>query len=200
MWERAEGIRSASCHLPRGRVRGRGLGRLILRRDWTRLLQRAGQPQQRDRVWTYCVRGKRNRAKADFAELTTTGKVELAGSTARGRHAGRIFVGSRASKVRTTSKLIGRGLYVRGREALALRLLRAQGPRADGGRGHPQAGIEQAPPARGGAPLAAGQGLGRQAHVRAREQGQRVHCAAAARGTQDPELNRKLALLCGLAS
>ena len=113
MWERAEGIRSASCHLPRGRVRGRGLGRLILRRDWTRLLRRAGQPQQRDRVWTYCVRGKRNRTKADFAELTTTGKVELAGSTARGRHAGRIFVGSRASKVRRTSKRIGRGLYVR---------------------------------------------------------------------------------------
>ena len=113
MWERAEGIRSASCHLPRGRVRGRGLGRAILRRDWVKLLRRAGQPQQRNRVWTWCVRGRRNRNKADFAHLTTTGKVELAGSTARGRHAGRIFVGSRASKVRRASKRIGRGLYVR---------------------------------------------------------------------------------------
>ena len=56
--------------------------------------------------------GRRNRTKADFAELTTTGKVELAGSTARGRHAGRIFVGSRAPRCAGLQP-IGRGLYVR---------------------------------------------------------------------------------------
>ena len=94
-------------------MRGRGLGRLILRRHWEKLLRRAGQPQQRGRVWSYCVRGKRNRRRADLAELTTTGRVELAGSTAFGRHAGRIFVGSRASRVRDVARSLGRGLYLR---------------------------------------------------------------------------------------
>ncbi len=201
MWERAEGIRSASCHLPRGRVRGRGLGRLILRRDWTRLLQRAGQPQQRDRVWTYCVRGKRNRTKADFAELTTTGKVELAGSTARGRHAGRIFVGSRASKVRRTSRSIGRGLYVRraGKKSRFIYYVRRGRVRMVAVATRKLASSKRRLRAAVRRSLRAKASAARRTFVPASKASASLRGTSFA-ATQDPKLNRKLALLCGLAN
>ena len=200
MWERAEGIRSAACHLPRARVRGRGLGRALLRRDWVKLLRRAGQPQQRDRVWTWCVRGRRNRTKADFAHLTTTGKVELAGSTARGRHAGRIFVGSKASKVRRVSKRVGRGLYVRkagsrrsrfvyyvrrGRVrmvAVATRKLASSKRRL-------RAAVRRSRRAKASA--------ARRTFVPASKASASLRGTSFA-ATRDPKLNRKLALLCGI--
>ena len=67
----------------------------------TTLLRRAGQPQQRTRAWSWCVAGKLNHNAADVAELSRAGKVELVGSTARGRSAGGVLVGAPARRVRT---------------------------------------------------------------------------------------------------
>ena len=53
---RASAPPAATCHAAGCAVAASGGS--ILRRHWTRLLQRAGQPQQRGRVWTYCVRGQ----------------------------------------------------------------------------------------------------------------------------------------------
>ena len=111
MWERAEGIRSPGCKPTSGKVTSRGLGRIALGDKWERLLQRAGQPQQRDRVWSWCVRGKKNGNAADVAELDKKGRVELAGSTASGRAAGGVAVGNRASALRNT-RSIGSGVHL----------------------------------------------------------------------------------------
>jgi len=97
MWERAEGVKGPACRAPHNHFTGRGLGTIRLRKSWVSLLRRAGQPQQRQRAWSWCVRGKRNKRRADVAELTPKGKVELAGSTATGRKAKGIAVGMPAS-------------------------------------------------------------------------------------------------------
>jgi hypothetical protein len=75
------------------------------------LLKRAGQPQQRDRAWSWCVRGKKNRKAADVAELDGKGRVELAGSTASGRAAGGVAVGNRASALDGT-RSVGGGVRI----------------------------------------------------------------------------------------
>lgn len=85
MWERAEGIYRSRCTSSRAELSTRGLGRLRLGDRWTRLLRRAGQPQQRTRAWSWCVRGKGNRRAADVAVLSGSGRVQLVASTARGR-------------------------------------------------------------------------------------------------------------------
>ncbi|WP_445149690.1 Coagulation factor 5/8 type domain-containing protein [Baekduia sp. Peel2402] len=94
MWERAEGVATPTCAAPDGAIEATGVGALRLGRSWTALLDTAGQPQQRDRAWSYCVSGDGNDGRADVAELTPAGTVELVGSTARGRSAGGIAVGS----------------------------------------------------------------------------------------------------------
>jgi hypothetical protein len=111
MWERAEGIRSPGCKPTSGKVTARGLGRIALGERWERLLRRAGQPQQRDRVWSWCVRGPKNRDAADVAELDKKGRVELAGSTANGRAAGGVAVGNRATALDDT-RAVGNGVHV----------------------------------------------------------------------------------------
>jgi hypothetical protein len=73
------------------------LNRLQLGDGWVRLLQKAGQPQTRGRAWTWCVAGARNKRAADVAELSKTGKVELVGTTARGRAARGGDVGQRGA-------------------------------------------------------------------------------------------------------
>ena len=78
----------------RGRFRRRGRGPLRLGDDWQALLRRAGQPQQRARAWSWCVGGKGNGRAADVAVLNDGGRVQLVGSTARGRAAGGVAVGS----------------------------------------------------------------------------------------------------------
>ncbi|HEX8075492.1 MAG TPA: hypothetical protein VF545_10975 [Thermoleophilaceae bacterium] len=113
MWERAEGIRAPGCRPRRVRVRGRGLGRIRLGQKWEKLLRANGQPQQRTRAWAWCVRGKRNRGKADVAELAAGGRVELAGSTARARSAAGIAVGARARRLRGFARSVGGGVFVR---------------------------------------------------------------------------------------
>ncbi|HET6509180.1 MAG TPA: Coagulation factor 5/8 type domain-containing protein [Baekduia sp.] len=96
MWERAEGVATPGCADASGAIDATGRGALRLGTAWEDLLTSAGQPQQRDRAWSYCVGGAGNEGRADVAELTTGGDVELVGSTAAGRSAGGIAVGTRA--------------------------------------------------------------------------------------------------------
>jgi microsomal dipeptidase-like Zn-dependent dipeptidase len=112
MWERADGVPNFSCHIVKSPITARGRGPLRLGRDWRTLLRQAGQPQQRGRAWTWCVRGKLNRARADVAVLSQSGKVELVGSNARGRIAGGVRVGSRAGTLGRTHSA-GRGVRFR---------------------------------------------------------------------------------------
>ncbi|MEO6496609.1 MAG: hypothetical protein ABIO51_03900, partial [Solirubrobacteraceae bacterium] len=117
MWERASGIPSAatggrSCFRRNGKVARTGRGQIRLGDSWRALLERAGQPQQRNRAWSWCVRGKNNGRKADVAVLSKDGVVELVGSTARKRFASGVAVGQRASAIRG-GRSIGGGVRVR---------------------------------------------------------------------------------------
>ncbi|HEY6758600.1 MAG TPA: Coagulation factor 5/8 type domain-containing protein [Baekduia sp.] len=94
MWERAEGIQTPGCASPSGAVGASGVGALTIGQPWDTLLKAAGQPQQRDRTWSWCVSGDGNDGRADVAELTPGGTVELVGSTAGGRSAGGVAVGA----------------------------------------------------------------------------------------------------------
>jgi hypothetical protein len=109
MWERADGIGTPACATSRGPVRRAGVGALRLGRRWPALLRAAGQPQQRGRAWSWCVRG----GGADVAELTRRGRVELVGSTAAVRRAGGVAVGARTSELSATRRA-GRGVRYRG--------------------------------------------------------------------------------------
>jgi hypothetical protein len=113
MWERTSGIRSPGCGGGTRTLTTRGLGTLRLGDDWQTLLRRAGQPQQRSRAWTWCALGRLNGRAADVAVLSDAGKVQLAGSTARGRAAIRVPVGARATKVPASARPIGAGVRVR---------------------------------------------------------------------------------------
>ncbi len=96
MWERADGVPDTACHTRGGPIGPGGRGDLHIGPDWVTLLKSAGQPQQRTRAWSWCVRGPRNVDKADVAVLSKAGRVELVGTTAR-RFAGPFRVGNRAS-------------------------------------------------------------------------------------------------------
>jgi hypothetical protein len=112
MWERADGIRTPRCADSDHPIEARERGVLRLGSGWLTLLRRAGQPQQRTRAWSWCVAGTLNRDAADVAVLGQSGKVELVGSTAHGRSAGGVLVGSRARRLRTTSSA-GNGIRFR---------------------------------------------------------------------------------------
>src|SRR4051794_21477153 len=112
MWERADGIPAAGCGAPRGALTPGGRGALRLGSGWQAPLRAAGQPQQRTRAWSWCVRGKGNGGAADAAVLSAGGKVELVGSTARGRRAGGVAVGARASAIRR-ARALGDGVRLR---------------------------------------------------------------------------------------
>jgi hypothetical protein len=116
MWERADGVRTPSCADSDHPLRASGRGALRLGTGWRSLLRRAGQPQQRTLAWSYCVMGKLNRHAADVAVLgSRSGKVELVGSTARGRDAGGVFVGAAARRAG------GNGIHRRGSWVYAAR-------------------------------------------------------------------------------
>src|SRR3954451_25184650 len=100
MWERADGVPSPGCHEPIGPFTARGRGPMRLGASWQALLHGAGQPQQRTRAWSWCMRGRQNANKADVAELSPSGVVELVGSTAHGRRAGGVRVATRARALR----------------------------------------------------------------------------------------------------
>ena len=112
MWERADGIPVPGCHAPIGRFTPRGRGPLRVGVDWRTLLRGAGQPQQRTRAWSWCVRGKRNGRAADVAVLSRSGTVELVGSTARGRRAAGVRVGANARALHAT-RTAGAGVRLR---------------------------------------------------------------------------------------
>jgi microsomal dipeptidase-like Zn-dependent dipeptidase len=112
MWERASGIQSKRCFFRQDGLKRTGRGPIRLGDHWRTVLERAGQPQQRDRAWSWCVKGRDNRRAADVAVLSDAGRVELVGSTARGRNALGAGVGARASAVRRARR-IGSGLLVR---------------------------------------------------------------------------------------
>ena len=118
MWERADGVPTPGCHAPTARSPRAAAGALRLGADWQTLLRRAGQPQQRDRAWSWCVRGRGNaRTPPTSPSSSTAGKVELVGSTARGRR-GRRRARSASRRVRRPA-LGGGGVRLRRRAASA---------------------------------------------------------------------------------
>ncbi len=194
MWERAQGIPTRDCAISHGALSSRGLARVRLGVTWESLLRRAGQPQQRSRAWSWCVKGEHNLHAADVAVLSGAGKVELVGSTARGHSAGGIAVGSAARGLGSgiTVRRVGRAtrIYVvrrdrvravgvttrslaRRHRALRLAIARLLSAKAT-----------QGPPAF--VPSAA------QAATRGAPTGQTLS------GSSDPKLNAAFAFLCNL--
>ena len=189
MWERADGIRVPRCADSDHRLTRSGRGALRLGIGWRALLRGAGQPQQRTRAWSWCVGGKRNVSAADVAELSRSGVVELVGSTARGRSAGGVAVGSR---------LKGAGVVTRGRWAYFVRggRVRAVAVAARGLARHPKA-----------LRVAMGRVLRAKATSTKRRFVPNPAAAAAGAGgptgkplagTSDPKLNAALIMLCNL--
>jgi hypothetical protein len=111
MWERANGVPHRGCAPSDSEIKARGFNHMRLGDDWVALLRRAGQPQTRGRAWTWCVAGRRNRHAGDVAVLSKSGKVQLVGSTARGRTAYRVSVGDSAASLPPTTSL-GNGVQV----------------------------------------------------------------------------------------
>jgi hypothetical protein len=95
--------------------------RLRLGSGWKALLRRAGQPQQRGRAWSWCLKGGRNTHRKDVAVLgRRSGRVQLVGSNGIGRSVGGVEVGDRASRVRR-ARSVGRGVRVRGKKVWVVR-------------------------------------------------------------------------------
>jgi hypothetical protein len=201
MWERANGIRTRACHPAHGRFTRKGRGpRLQLRKGWVKLLHRAGQPQQRTRAWSYCIRGRRNRHAADVAELTQKGRVELVGSTGRNRTAAGFRVGDPVGSLTGVAHPVGHRVFVEsaGRSAF---VFAANGTRIRA--------VGVATRRLAGRPAALRKAMRRVLHARAtniRPTFIPNPAAGAARllgrplaGSSNPRLNRELALLCSLS-
>jgi rhodanese-related sulfurtransferase len=198
MWERADGIRAPGCRPQDVRLTDAGLGPVRLGDPWETLLRRAGQPQQRTRVWTWCAVGRRNGHAADVAELSNAGKVELAGSTGHGRGMLGIEVASRATRLRGVATSVGHGLFVRsGRHASFVWAVR---------HGHVKA-VAVATSTLAGSAGALRSAMKRVMNAHA-SQAKRIFVPNATPGsarltganlaaTSDPRLNRALAVLCG---
>jgi microsomal dipeptidase-like Zn-dependent dipeptidase len=121
MWERAEGVKTPGCAAGDATaVTTSGLGAIKVGQQWDKLLNAAGQPQQRDRAWSWCVAGDGNEGRADVAELTPAGTVELAGSTASGRSANGIAVGAPSSAALKGTHDAGGGVRYDGTWAYAI--------------------------------------------------------------------------------
>jgi hypothetical protein len=171
-----------------------------LRDSWESLLRHAGQPQERTRVWTWCATGERNGSAADVAELSKSGKVELAGSNGRGRGALGIEVASKASRLRGVASSLGNGLFVKGAGHGGVYVWLVAGGRVKA------VGVATKALASHGGDLAGAMNRLAGAHA---SQAKRVFLpnrnavAAEVKGatlatrSSDPRLNRALALLCG---
>jgi hypothetical protein len=203
MWERADGIRTPRCASSAGAIRATGRGPLRLGRRWTGLLRAAGQPQHRGRAWSWCVSGAGNDGRADVAELTRGGRVELVGSTAGGRSAGGVAVGAPASALRGAQ-----------RARLGVRYRRtARGAWAYRIRGGRVAAVATASRSLGRRPRALAAAMRRLASASATQARPSFEPSAAQAqqratgaqptgvplaGTSDPNVNAALALLCHL--
>jgi hypothetical protein len=95
MWERTVGVPNRGCFSHKNSLGRDGRGPIRLGLGWEALLRRAGQPQQRTQAWSWCVDGAGNARAADVAVLSRAGLVELVGTTARGRSALGVAIGSR---------------------------------------------------------------------------------------------------------
>jgi microsomal dipeptidase-like Zn-dependent dipeptidase len=126
MWERADGIKTLRCHDSDEPINEFEEGPLRLGSNWKTLLRRAGQPQQRNRAWSWCVQGKQNAHRGDVAVLSQGGKVQLVGSTARGRSVAGVHLGTPLRRLRGT-RSAGGGVRVRGRSVYVLKGGRVQG-------------------------------------------------------------------------
>lgn len=113
MWERANGVPVRKCTASDGEIHAAGFGRLHLGASWVTVLRRAGQPQQRSRAWSWCVGGHGNAHRADVAEFDKHGKIELIGSTARGRAGNRVELGAPAASLPAGAKRVGSFRLVR---------------------------------------------------------------------------------------
>ena len=112
MWERADGVRPPTCRAAQRRFTPRGMGEIRIRMSPEQLLRSAGQPERRiARTWTYCADGsKGGRVRVAF---TSGGHVALVGSTARLHRSDGVGAGSRASRIRRSSRAYGRGVRLR---------------------------------------------------------------------------------------
>ena len=128
MWERAVGVPKVRCPVWRGRFSRRGLDRSLRVGEGARkTLFRAGQPVERERVWRWCTRfkkdskrklGKRRRVSAVFDRK---GRMRVALSTLAKNRAGGLGRGDRKRELRGEARSLGRGVWVergrRGRNA-----------------------------------------------------------------------------------
>jgi hypothetical protein len=114
MWERASGVVSPRCFAREQGFRRAGRGPLAVGDDWVSLLRKAGQPQRRDRTWTWCVKGKRNTSRADVALLSADGKVEVVGSNADGRWVPGVSRAKRGGVIGAPVRRIRRGRPIGG--------------------------------------------------------------------------------------
>jgi hypothetical protein len=112
MWERTSGVKAHGCFRGDGEIDSTGRGPIHLGAHWVDLLKSAGQPQQRNLAWSWCVLGKGNTHAADVAVLDKAGVVQLVGSTANKRLADGIEVGRPANRLQGTPS-IGGGLFLR---------------------------------------------------------------------------------------
>jgi hypothetical protein len=199
MWERADGVPVRGCGPQDRGLTARGMSAVRLGASWESLLRRAGQPQRRDRVWTWCARGDRNATKADVAQLDDSGHVELAGSNGYGRGALTQNVGEPAERLDGIAAAAGHGLYVRAvKDAAFVWLVR-------NGRVKAVAVVTQQLARKAGALRAA---MNRVVKARARQAKRRfipnaTPGSAKLKGasliqTADPRVNDALAVLCGL--
>jgi microsomal dipeptidase-like Zn-dependent dipeptidase len=99
MWERANGVPGPRCRRADDGLTRKGLGAIRLRYTPERLLKRVGQPQQRDRAWSYCVRSPENKTANATAVFSPEGRIELVGANARGIKALGIGTGTPARNI-----------------------------------------------------------------------------------------------------
>ncbi|MDX6606085.1 MAG: hypothetical protein QOD14_625 [Solirubrobacterales bacterium] len=124
MWERAVGVPATHCLPRRARLRARGMAGIRLGMDDRTLLESAGQPLQRTRAWTYCVKGarastaKKNKKKRKGASggatavLTPEGKVALIATSATGHRVHGIHPGDRAAVLQGRARRFAKGVWV----------------------------------------------------------------------------------------
>ena len=197
MWERVNGIRAPGCRSPHARLTSRGIGPVRLGQSWTALLRRAGQPQQRTRAWSWCVRGAGNSRAALVAELSPSGHVELAGTTARDTVAARAAAGSVGGTLPADARAVGGGVFVS-----------SSGGRVYARRGGEVGAAAVASPALAGTPAELRAAMHRLLSARATQAPRQYVPSTLAKpgltgrnlvgGSSDPRLNHALIMLCQL--
>ncbi len=111
MWERAYGVAATACRPATGALRAGGLGRVRLGSSFASVLYADGQPSSRPGTsYRYCVSGARSGGLA--VVFGPAGKVTMVASSVRGYRAGRVRVGSRAGRIRRSTRSLGHGLWL----------------------------------------------------------------------------------------